>query len=418
MTAAVDAGARVEARLRKVAPAGWFDADPAAYAVDGTRPAFAVAPDSQEAVAAVLAEANAAAAAVIPWGGGSRMGLGMPPERYDIALSLSRLARIVDHEPADLTLTVEAGVRLADLQALLAERGQWLPLDPPGAEGSTIGGLLATNASGPARIACGTARDLVIGMTVATAEGRLVKSGGRVVKNVAGYDMAKMHIGALGSLGVITQVSLKVAPLPKASRVLTAESDKIDGMVRLAFEVRDAALPATAVVLARPAGGPARLVMRFAGGQAAVSRAESETQKLAKEAGLSVEQAPVASVEATTSSVAGQGIVALISHRASEAAALIAGAPESAHIVSLPTAGSTRVGFLTASAGASSALEELRLRVESLSGALVLEAAPIETRTALGVWGLPPKSIGLMRSLKQQLDPSGILNPGRFVGGI
>ncbi len=184
------------------------------YAVDGMTPSVVVKPTSQAEVAAAMGAANAAGAAVVPFGGGTQQGLGMPPERYDVALDLRQIESVVEYEAADLTITVEAGMRLSALQRLLAEKGQWLPLDPPVSDEATIGGVLATNASGPARFSRGTGRDLVIGMTVATAQGEIVKSGGRVVKNVAGYDLAKLHIGALGTTGVILQVSLKVSPLP------------------------------------------------------------------------------------------------------------------------------------------------------------------------------------------------------------
>ncbi|HEY7268676.1 MAG TPA: FAD-binding protein [Dehalococcoidia bacterium] len=417
MTATAGAGSRLETRLRKTAPPAWFDADVERYEVDSLLPSLAVAPDSPEAVAAVLAEANAAGAAVIARGGGTQLSYGNPAERYDLALDLRRLDAIVAHEPADLTVTVQAGVRLDDVQRALAERGQWLPFDPPVAPEATIGGLLAANASGPARIAFGTGRDLVIGMTVATADGMLVKSGGRVVKNVAGYDLAKMHIGALGTLGIITQASFKVAPLPKATRTLACESSEATALVKLAIEVRDAALPATAIVLSRAAAANPRLLLRFAGGEAAVERAATRTDSLAKARGLTCEQAPGSAIDAADLT-AGRELCARIAHRLTDTAAVLAAAPISADAVSYPTAGVSRVAFLAAGPEALTAVKALRNAAEAAGASLVIESGPIAARREVEVWGAPPSSVSLMRSLKQQMDPNGILSPGRFVGGI
>ncbi|HEY3083749.1 MAG TPA: FAD-binding oxidoreductase, partial [Chloroflexota bacterium] len=149
-----------------------------ALAVDGLPPRYIAAPDSAEEAARILAWANETKLAVVPRGGGTRMELGNLPRAYDLALSTQRLNRVLEHEPADLTVTVEAGLPLADLQAGLRRKGQFLPLDPPAGSGSTIGGVVATNASGPSRLRHGSARDLVIGARVATTAGTLARSGG------------------------------------------------------------------------------------------------------------------------------------------------------------------------------------------------------------------------------------------------
>ena len=164
----------------------------------------------------------AAGQAVVPWGAGTKQGWGNAPRAYDLALDLSALDRILEYEPADLVVTVQAGTPLAALQRRLGEAGQFLALDPPYAARATLGGTLATNASGPSRLLYGTARDLVLGMQVATPAGDLVKSGGKVVKNVVGYDLNKMHIGGLGTLGVMTEVTFKVHPLPRAEATVGA----------------------------------------------------------------------------------------------------------------------------------------------------------------------------------------------------
>jgi glycolate dehydrogenase FAD-binding subunit len=185
-----------------------------AFVIDGRRPHWAVFPGSVGEVARCLAIAHAERLAVAPVGAGTRLGWGAPPWALDLVLSLARLDRIVAHEPADLTASVEAGVPLERLNAVLVPHRQRLPLDPARADRSTIGGLIATGASGPYRARYGTMRELMLGVTVVRADGTVVQGGGRVVKNATGYDMPKLHVGALGTLGVIVGVHLRLHPVP------------------------------------------------------------------------------------------------------------------------------------------------------------------------------------------------------------
>src|SRR5215813_6805690 len=151
----------------------------------------------------------------------------MPAGRGGLVMGLSRLGRLLDHEPGDLTATVEAGITVEAFQTTLGSRGQWLSLDPPDAGRATVGGVLATNASGPRRHLYGTARDLLIGLTVVTAEGAVVRGGGKVVKNVAGYDLPKLFVGSCGTLGVIVEVTLRLRPLPDVERFLGARFERL-----------------------------------------------------------------------------------------------------------------------------------------------------------------------------------------------
>src|SRR4051812_47178313 len=173
-------------------------------------------------VSQVVREANESNQVVIPRGGGTRMGLGFPPTAADVLLHTTNLDRVVDYEPADLTLTIEAGATLEEVQELLRPEGQFLALDPPLASQSTLGGIIASNASGPLRLAYGSARDLVIGTRVVNADGISTKAGGRVVKNVAGYDLNKLYIGSLGTVGIVVELSFKLWPLPHAEATLLA----------------------------------------------------------------------------------------------------------------------------------------------------------------------------------------------------
>ena len=188
--------------------------------VDGVQPDVCARVDSPDAVAAALAICHRLGAVVVPRGGGTHLGLGMPPARVDVLLDLCGLSEVIEYRPEDLTLAVAAGARLQAVQRLLADAGQMLALDPAGGAASTVGGMVAANLSGPRRAGSGTARDLVIGLEVAGLDGLVTRSGGMVVKNVTGYDLPKAHIGALGTLGVITRVNLKITPRPAVERTL------------------------------------------------------------------------------------------------------------------------------------------------------------------------------------------------------
>ncbi|MGH7322327.1 MAG: FAD-binding oxidoreductase, partial [Candidatus Rokuibacteriota bacterium] len=202
-------------------------ADRGPFVVEGRVPRAVVFPATAEETARVVAAAASADVAVIPWGGGTQMGLGAPPRDGAVTIVTRRLARVVEHEPGDLTATVEAGLTMDALQQALGTKGQWLSLDPPFPSRATLGGVLATNASGPRRYLYGTARDLVIGIRVVNPAGALVRAGGKVVKNVAGYDLAKLYIGSLGTLGLIVDATLKLRPRPEADRACWAVFDGV-----------------------------------------------------------------------------------------------------------------------------------------------------------------------------------------------
>jgi len=189
-------------------------------AVGGVVPREAVRPDTVDQVAEVLRAAAADGRTVVPVGGRSKLTWARPPESCDLLLDLTGLDRVVEHVAGDLTVVAEAGVRLADLQAQLGRAGQLLALDPP-EEGATLGGLVSANASGPRRLRYGTTRDLLIGITVVLADGTVAHAGGKVVKNVAGYDLGKLFTGAHGTLGVVASTTWRLHPVPPARRVVT-----------------------------------------------------------------------------------------------------------------------------------------------------------------------------------------------------
>src|SRR5579859_8065842 len=185
--------------------------------VAGVAPRAVAEPETEEEVAAVLRFASSEGLVVIPRGGGTQLDYGAPPSRADIILSMARISGVIEHAPHDLTLTVRAGTPLVDLQRALGEARQWLALDSPLAPGATIGGIIATNATGPRRLRYGGVRDQIIGVRVALADGTIARGGGKVVKNVAGYDLPKLYTGALGTLGVILSASFRLYPIPPFS---------------------------------------------------------------------------------------------------------------------------------------------------------------------------------------------------------
>jgi glycolate oxidase FAD binding subunit len=275
------------------------------YAVDGLTPQIVVSPTTADEVAAVLDTAAQHQAAVIPWGGGTSMAIGNLPRRYDIALDTTRLNQVVAHEPADLTVVVQGGMRLQDLHDFLARKGQHLPFDPPIPQSATIGGILAANAGGPWRYAYGRPRDWVLGLKVALADGHVTKAGGRVVKNVAGYDMTKLYIGSFGTLGVIVEAAFKVAPLPGARATAVAFFDSCQAAVEaglavhrhnLSLEALEVAGPDAAELFAaadidHPASAWA-LIVAAVGNAAAVERSLKETEDICQEQGVSLRRLP------------------------------------------------------------------------------------------------------------------------------
>ena len=207
------------------------EAQLAAYTFDGRIPKAVVLPASVQEMQEVLQFAVKKDLSVMPAGSGTKLGIGNLPEKVDLVLATTCLNSVVEYEPADLTVTVEAGIRLAALQAVLAQHRQYLALDPPYTDRCTLGGIVATNASGSLRLRHGAARNQVLGLRVIQANGTVVKSGGKVVKNVAGYDLNKLYIGAFGTLGIITEITLKLSPIPAREAILVADFQNVQGAV-------------------------------------------------------------------------------------------------------------------------------------------------------------------------------------------
>ncbi len=413
-----------------------------ALAVDGIEPSVVVQPAHPDEAAAVLARCDEVGAAVVPRGAGAQLGLGNLPERVDVVLDTTGLDELVAYTPADLTLGVQAGVTLAALQARLREEGQHLPLDPPFAASATIGGLMATNTSGPRRVASGSLRDLVIGAETAGPDGAITKSGGMVVKNVTGYDLHKGHIGALGTLGLITRVNLKVAPLPTNERTAVYgyasaldAGGAVGSIVGLpvsptAVDLIDRRLVATADVPERPwllavrfagteAGVAAQLAMvheTLASNGAAPRLLTDDAQRDFWRDAVSVAEPPPTGEPYTVCrmSALSSQIPSLLGSAAEIAAEHGLDWRAEAHAVS----GVGRVRWTDGDDDAvCRAVADLRGAAQMFDAPVVVEAAPPSVKGRLDVWGTDPSKAAhaLASELRRAFDPKRTLNPGRFL---
>jgi glycolate dehydrogenase FAD-binding subunit len=410
-----------------------------AVEVDGVPARLVARPASVEEAGQVLAAAAADGLAVAFAGGGSKLGLGNPPERVDLVVATERLDRVLEHAAGDLVVRAQAGVRLADLQAVLAPAGQWLALDPP-EPGATLGGVVAANAAGPRRLRYGTVRDLIIGITVVLADGTVARAGGKVVKNVAGYDLAKLFCGSLGTLGLIAEVIFRLHPRPAAAAVVTLQVESADQAAQAVGRLGRSSLEPSALELTVDEWGwPGRLTVVFEGIPPGVEAQAAAAADLLAQVG----EARVAGPGETDAALGQLGALpfekAEFALKAAFAPADLAGAladlgvgsgrprwggPVSVHAgtgVAWLTGG-VREGGLPADSPELPLLARMiadaRERLVARGGSLVLVKAPPALKRAVEVWGPPGDALGLMRRVKERFDPGRRLAPGRFVGGI
>ena len=390
-------------------------------AVGGAVPRWMVRPGNVAQVQEVVTEAARARVALAATGLGAHLELGAAPQRVDVLIRMDRLCRVLDHQVGDMTVTVEAGCPLSVLEDALARGGQWLPLDPPPLERTTVGGLIATNLAGPLRSSQGLVRDFLLGVKVVHADGALVSGGGRVVKNVAGYDLPKLHIGALGTLGVIVEASFKVCPRPAYEEAILIQGLSVEEASALGFSVLDsAAAPLWLEIL-----GPEELTLAIGLG-GVHEEIEAARARIAE----------LAARHRTTWRATGDGERArreLVARVASGVAALRMGvlpadvpaglarlhqlAKENEMILRYTAtlaAGSVRIGIL--GRGRVDALVDgLRPWAAARGGVVVLERGhPAECDP----WGRITSGLALMRGVKLAFDPHGVFAAGRFVGGL
>ena len=358
--------------------------------------------------------------AIVATGLGAHLDIGAPPRRLDVLLGLDALDRIVDHQAADMTVTVEAGCSLARLDEVLASAGQWLPLDPPAFERTTVGGLIAANLAGPLRASRRTVRDFLLGLRTIDADGAVISGGGRVVKNVAGYDLPKLHVGALGTLGVVVDATFKVLPRPAREEAAVLAAETPADAAALALGVRDAFDPlgleagtlddgigvavgvcgiASEIAAARGTieelARNRRTSVRWIDDGAALRRALGDFPIRPSAAVLRVSVLPTDVGPVMVRLVELAGDIPMRAHVANGVVRARLDDPELVRRL-LPT---LRAGLAT-------------------KGFVVVERACPDVKAGLDVWGDGGEGLALMRRVKATFDPRGVFAPGRFVGGI
>ena len=384
------------------------------------------APATPREVAEVLRGASEDGRAVVPVGGGGALRIGNPTTAAAIGLSTRGLNRIIDYQPTDMTLSVEAGASLADVSAVLAEHGQMLPIEAPLPATATIGGLLATALSGPRRYGGGTLRDVIIGISVAYPDGTVGKAGGLVVKNVSGFDMMRIHYGALGTLGVITSANFKVLPIPRSEFTVTHPLGSLQEAGTILSGLRPPSVRPASLVL-RLRGGTWTLLARFEGRESGLravasfvsefldtsdrrdnrdsaalwqrhmdDRAFSDTHEVR----LQIRALPMEIVEVTE-----RGLAVLRDAGVDACRAEVE-----------PGIGQASVSWSHAGFDSASLIRSIRDATPGASATVL--TAPDSVKEAVDIWGDVPESIELMRRLKQEFDPGRVLNPGRFAGKI
>lgn len=427
------------------------------YALDGKRPKAIVFPETIDEVSKIVFYANQQHLAIIPMGNATKMAMGGIPKKIDIVLSTGRLNHITDSDTDNLTLSVESGITLSEVQKRLAKegRGYFLPLDPPFTERATIGGIVATNSSGPKRLLYGTARDLITGIKAVFPNGDIVVSGGKTVKNVSGYDMCKVLIGSFGTLGIICEVTFKLLPLPEKEATLWIPFATIDEANGFVQEITHSQLiPASMDILnamavkkmkdtvSMPQNRNYLVAIGLEGVAESVERQISEMEKRGKKYGA-FEAVPLHSEKHRAFWMAirdfAQGLTEGYSNLVflksnfliSKCGEMLRSYEKIARGLGVDCAFICHSGsgilYTYVLAG-----KNLRLKIESLvkligeltseavrnGGNLLVESCPPAIKKRIDVWGQPRGDYRIMRRLKEQMDPAGILNPGRFVGGI
>ncbi len=415
------------------------------FIIDGKAPESVVYPSSIEEVSQLLKEANEHGRAISPVGHGAFLHLGGVPKRYEQALCTTALDTLVDYQPADMTVKVGAGMSLAQLQAVLGENGQWLPLDPPCPEQATVGGVIAANLNGPSRLSQGTVRDFLIGLKVVRSDGTLIKGGGQVVKNVAGYDLPKLYCGSFGTLGVIVEATFMIRPRPEAQTTLALTFSSAEKAGEAALKLTGSDIQPFFLELANFSPLPARtdqsgdeqvyrLFLGFAGIQEEVDDQRSRLRAVLGDdecvvEELSADEAQTLSQALRDFPVSGHAALRCkVSLQPTQLATFCADLAAEAQRRQVPVRLLARAGngiLYTAFEGEAvpddqllALVDWIRVHATGYNGFAVVEEIPSALKERADVWGTVGKAFPLMQRLKETLDPNGILNPGRFIGGI
>ena len=401
-------------------------------AIEGVRPSFVTEPGTVEELSALLKLANDGGLAVSPRGGGTSTSLGNPPREADLVVSMVRMNEVIEHVPGDQVVRAGAGLKLRDLQEKLAGSNQMLAVDPPerGA-GATVGGIVAANSSGPRRYRYGTLRDLIIGVTVVLPDGTIAKAGGKVVKNVAGYDLGKLFTGSLGTLGVIASANFRLHPLPESARTVAVELPDAAAAGQATQAIMHSQLVPSAVELHWGEG--AKLLTVLVEGIPPAVEAQSEAaQFLLKGFGetrtLSDEEAGnLGPLTPPGGPDASDNVSLKIAFPPAELNGVLdstLGACSRRGLDAPRVTGQAATGVVYVGLsggdedGRVAVAEELREIWVRRGGSVVVREAPVSFKRRVEVWGPMGTRLELTRRLKEKFDPRGIMNPGRFVGGI
>src|SRR5579859_4586461 len=404
----------IEHEFRAILSPDSIRAATAADAVCGVLPRLVLEPSNEQQLAAVLRVANDANLAVIPRGGGTKLTWGNPPARADLILSTARLNKIIEHVWADLTVSVEAGCTIQKLQSALAQHRQRLACDPLWPEQATIGGILSTNDSGALRLRFGPLPD-----------GTLASSGGKVVKNVAGYDIPKLATGAFGTLGVITRAVFRVHPLPRNSRTLSISADTLEKMQQLILAVQDSQLAHTALQTRVAQDTEPVVDILLEGTEAGIAAQVAKLRELALptpvlDAPFNVWNASQELWNSADSAAAAMAKITTLPASIARTVETVQRAASSRNTHWNLTMQATGIGWLRLDASPENlhaVLSDLRFELEASGGSLAAFHQPAGM-SPIDAWGKPGDALPLMRAVKNQLDPKNTLNPGRFAGGI
>ena len=441
-----DASSSPDGHLDALAAAGRVgrDGDRSTHVIEGRRPDAVAYPGDLRELQDILSVASTRSLTVAPWGGGTRVEIGNPLDTLDLVVDMSDLNGVVEHNPADLTATVRAGITVSALQKVLAGHGQFVALDPPLPDRATLGGTLAVGLSGPLKWHYGSPRDVVIGMAVAQIDGKLTRSGGQVVKNVSGYDMSRLHIGGLGTLGVIAEVSLKLTPLPSRSKTVLATFDGPEGSLGAALDIfgghvvplslaafdegadrlMDAERGEGAYYLAVGLGGrPLTLERQVRETMAACSRHDARQTDTLDGEDASALWRSVADFGWDAATMPALGLRAsVLPSRTPELVQALRTGPTPAIVVH-PAHGTVLAGWGAAGEPlsddeASDVLAKATGAATELGGHAIVERAAPGVKARHDVWVGAGEQLSITRRLKEQFDPRGLLNPGRFVGRL
>jgi glycolate oxidase FAD binding subunit len=451
------ASTTISARIADIAGSQNVLGDPAdlgAYEIGGNVPSAGVRPESTSQIAEIVKFAAAEKLAIVACGARTKLDIGAVPRQYDLALDLTRLDRVVAYDPGDMTLSVEAGTPLRRIESVLAEHHQFLPLVVPFMDRATAGGTIASGVDSPLRQFYGTARDYVLGIEFVGGDGASAKSGGRVVKNVSGYDLHKLMIGALGTLGVLTRINFRTFPLPAATRTIVVTFDSAARAVELRHAIARSPLrplvleivsPTAAALFGTGDGFPSNrgwsVITSFAGTANILERCARDLRQMAEQnraAAFTIidEEEPLGASARTSEFVplalasSAAATIFKLSVLPTKMHAILDATAKAAETAALPWAAVARgVGIIYFAllpaerngdtlAPVARATNEILAQCAALEGNATIPWCPAEWKIALPIWGPERAGLGQMRPLKKVFDPHDVLSPGRFMGGI